>query len=144
MRARAWSLGAIGLVSGRLSDRLAPHRLVCAGLALFAVAMYCCSTLRLSVSTITLLVMLQRGAFGMIFSASDTAIMHTLPATDRSMRSGLHTMHRGIPTVCLVVTLVVACTYEYDDGRIALTRCAVIAGGLGDRWSQRLACRTPP
>jgi hypothetical protein len=44
----------------------------------------------------TLLVILQRGAFGMIFSASDTAILRTLPATDRSMGLGLHNMHRGI------------------------------------------------
>ena len=44
----------------------------------------------------TLLVILQRSAFGMIFSASDTAIMRTLPAADRSMGSGLHNMHRGV------------------------------------------------
>ena len=44
----------------------------------------------------TLLVMLQRGAFGMIYSASDTAIMRMLPAADRSMGTGLQNMHRGI------------------------------------------------
>jgi hypothetical protein len=44
----------------------------------------------------TLLVILQRGAFGMLFSASDTAVMHTLPAADRSMGAGLHNMHRGL------------------------------------------------
>jgi DHA2 family multidrug resistance protein len=32
----------------------------------------------------------------MIFSASDIAIMRTLPAADRSMGSGLHNMHRGV------------------------------------------------
>jgi MFS family permease len=77
---------------------MAPHCLVCAGLTLFAVDMYFFSTLSLfvSLSTMTLLVVLQRGAFGMIYAASDTAILRTLPAADRSMGSGLHNMHRGI------------------------------------------------
>src|SRR2546430_17687282 len=48
------------------------------------------------------------------------------------------------PTVSLGVTSLVADTYGCDDGRIALTRCALIAGGLGDRCSQRQACKTPP
>ena len=91
-------MGVIGLIAGRLSDRLAPHRLVCVGLVLFALDMYCFSRLSQSVSlgTMTLLVILQRGAFGMLFSASDTAVMHTLPAADRRMGAGLHNMHRGI------------------------------------------------
>jgi hypothetical protein len=60
--------------------------------------MYCFSRINqfVSIGAMTLLVILQRGAFGMIFSASDTAIMRTLPATDRSMGVGLHNMHRGI------------------------------------------------
>ena len=51
---------------------------------------------QLSWRAMTLLMMLQRGSFGMIFSASDTAIMRTLPAVDRTMGAGLHNMHRGI------------------------------------------------
>jgi DHA2 family multidrug resistance protein len=91
-------MGVIGLIAGRLSDHLAPHRLVCAGLVLFACDMYGFAVLSqtVSISTMSLLVILQRGAFGMIFSASDTAIMRTLPAADRSVGSGLHNMHRGI------------------------------------------------
>src|SRR6266700_4148567 len=47
------------------------------------------------------------------------------------------------PTVSLDVTSAVVCTYGCGDGRIALTRCAVIDAGLGDRCSLRRACRTP-
>src|SRR4030095_7888134 len=48
------------------------------------------------------------------------------------------------PTVCLGVTSSVAYTYGYDDGRIAPTHCALIAGRLGGRWSRCQVCRTPP
>src|SRR5437660_5135197 len=48
------------------------------------------------------------------------------------------------PTVCLGVTSVVVYTYGYGDGRIGPTRCAVIDGALGGRWSQCQVCRTPP
>src|SRR5712692_9117963 len=48
------------------------------------------------------------------------------------------------PTVSLGVTSLVAYTYGCDDGRTARTRCAVIDGVLGERWSQRRACRRPP
>jgi MFS family permease len=91
-------MGIMGLMAGRLSDRLTLHRLVCVGLALFAIDMYCFSTFSqfVHIGTMTLLVMLQRGAFGMLFSASDTAILRTLPAADRNMGAGLHNMHRGI------------------------------------------------
>ena len=49
-----------------------------------------------------------------------------------------------IPTVSLGVTSAVVCTYGYDDGRIAPTRCAVIDAALGDRCRQCRACRTLP
>src|SRR5262249_52711365 len=48
------------------------------------------------------------------------------------------------PTVCLGVTSSVAYTYGYDNGRIGLTRCAVIAGARGDRWSRCQGGSTPP
>src|SRR2546430_16155167 len=48
------------------------------------------------------------------------------------------------PTVSLGVTSAVVCTYGCGDGRIALTRCALIDGVLGDRCSQCPGYRTPP
>jgi len=53
-------------------------------------------------------------------------------------------LRNGKLTVSLGVTFAVAYTYGCDDGRISLTRCAVIAGALGDRCSQRRACSRPP
>ena len=40
---------------------------------------------------------------------------------------------RAIPTVSLSVTCAVVYTYGCDDGRIAPTRCAIIAAGLDGR-----------
>src|SRR5262245_23457004 len=37
------------------------------------------------------------------------------------------------PTVSLIVTYVVVCSYGYDDGRISPTHCALIDGRLGGR-----------
>src|SRR5262245_15206987 len=48
------------------------------------------------------------------------------------------------PTVCLGVTSSVAYTYGYDDGRIGPTRCALIDGARGDRWSRCQGGSTPP
>jgi hypothetical protein len=48
------------------------------------------------------------------------------------------------PTVCLGVTSAVAYTYGCGDGRIGPTRCALIVGARGDRWSRCQGCRTPP
>lgn len=94
----ALAMGLTGFCSGRLSDHLEPRYLVVAGLALFALDMYVFASLSLSVSigTMAWLVLLQRGSFGMIFSASDTAVMRTLPEDDRAMGSGLHNLHRGL------------------------------------------------
>src|SRR5712671_1361302 len=44
------------------------------------------------------------------------------------------------PTVCLGVTSAVVYTYGCGDGRIAPTRCALIDGVLGDRYSQYWVC----
>src|SRR5215510_203752 len=48
------------------------------------------------------------------------------------------------PTVSTGVTCAVVCTYGCDDGRIALTRCAIIDAGLDGRCRPRRTCRTPP
>src|SRR6266446_3880567 len=48
------------------------------------------------------------------------------------------------PTVSLGVTYVVEYIYGCDDGRILPTRCAIIDARLGDTWSPRRGCRTPP
>src|SRR5262245_37714518 len=52
--------------------------------------------------------------------------------------------HQHKPTVSLGVTCAVVCTYGCDDGRIVLTRCAIIAAGLDGRCRPRRTCRTPP
>src|SRR5215831_312447 len=49
-----------------------------------------------------------------------------------------------ILTVCPGITSVVADTYGCGDGRIVPTRCALIAGRPGDRWSQCRVCNRPP
>ena len=51
---------------------------------------------------------------------------------------------RDRPTVSLGVTSAVVDTYGCNDGRIAPTRCAIIAAGLGDRWSRCRGCSRPP
>lgn len=91
-------MGWIGLLAGKLSDRLDPRLLFIAGLACFALDMYVFSTLTLlaSVGMVTLLVIIQRGSFGLIQSPISNAVMRTLPAEDRSMGSGLHGVHRGV------------------------------------------------
>ncbi|MGE3540993.1 MAG: DHA2 family efflux MFS transporter permease subunit [Candidatus Tectimicrobiota bacterium] len=91
-------MGLIGFGSGRLADQIEPRYLVVAGLACFALNMYYFASLSLlsSLGSIACLAVFQRGSFGMIFSASDTAVMRTLPEPERSMGSGLHNMHRGI------------------------------------------------
>src|SRR4029434_3581156 len=48
------------------------------------------------------------------------------------------------PTVSLGVTCAVVDTYGCDNGRIAPTRCAIIAAGLDGKESQCRACKTPP
>ncbi len=96
-RSSSWGSSASWPVA---SPTVPDHRISWCGLVsyLFAIDMYWFSTLSpfVHIGTMTLLVMLQRGAFGMIYSASDTAIMRMLPAADRSMGTGLQNTHRGI------------------------------------------------
>lgn len=91
-------MGWIGLLSGRLSDRFDPRIPVLIGLACFALDMYFFASLTLlsGVGLVTLLVIAQRGAFGLIQSPLNNAIMRTLPPDDRNMGSGLHGVHRGV------------------------------------------------
>src|SRR5262245_60218420 len=65
------------------------------------------------------------------------AIRHESPLLVQDMVGNQHTIDRPILTVSLGVTSAVAYTYGCADGRISPTRCAVIAGALGDRCSQR-------
>ena len=91
-------MGFSGFLSGKFSDRLDPRWLMLGGLLCFVVNLICFASLTLmaGVGLVTLLVIFQRGGFGMIHSSVNTAVMRTLPAADRSMGSGLHNLHRGI------------------------------------------------
>lgn len=91
-------MGWIGLFAGKLSDRVDPRVPIIVGLATFALDMYLFSSLTLlsGVGLVTLLVMAQRGSFGLIQSPITNAIMRTLPSEDRNMGSGLHGVHRGV------------------------------------------------
>lgn len=91
-------MGWIGLIAGRLSDRIDPRIPVLVGLASFALDMYFFSSLTLlsGIGLVTLLVIAQRGAFGLIQSPLNNALMRTLPPDDRNMGSGLHGVHRGV------------------------------------------------
>jgi MFS family permease len=91
-------MGWIGLFAGRLSDRFDPRIFILIGLASFALDMYFFSSLTLltGIGLVTLLVIVQRGAFGLIQSPISNVVMRTLPSEDRSMGSGLHGVHRGV------------------------------------------------
>jgi DHA2 family multidrug resistance protein len=71
---------------------------VLVGLACFALDMYFFASLTLlsGVGLVTLLVITQRGAFGLIQSPLNNALMRTLSPEDRNMGSGLHGVHRGV------------------------------------------------
>lgn len=91
-------MGLTGFVAGKLSDRIDPRWIIYTGLLCFIINLLLFASLHLAVgiSVITFLVMFQRSGFGMIHSSINTAVMRTLPDTDRSMGSGLHNLHRGI------------------------------------------------
>ena len=69
-----------------------------------------------------------------------TLLMHDT----RSSSGGSHGVHHMLlkPTVSLVVTSAVVCTYGCDDGRIAPTRCAIIDAGLDGRYSLHRSYKT--
>ncbi|GIX47133.1 MAG: MFS transporter [Candidatus Tectimicrobiota bacterium] len=91
-------MGWVGLLSGRLADRFDPRLPVLCGLLFFALDMYLFASLSLlaTVGLVTLLVIVQRGSFGLIQSPITTAVMRTLRPEERSMGSGLHGVHRGV------------------------------------------------
>ena len=91
-------MGWIGLGAGKLSDRIEPRVLIVLGLTFFALDMYFFSRLTLltGVGTVTLLVIIQRGSFGLIQSPITNLVMRTLSPEERSMGSGLHGVHRGV------------------------------------------------
>ena len=91
-------MGWIGLFAGKLSDRIDPRVPVLIGLATFALDMYFFSSLTLltGAGLVTLLVMAQRGSFGLIQSPLNNALMRTFTSADRTMGAGLHGMHRGV------------------------------------------------
>ncbi len=91
-------MGWVGLFAGKLSDRIDPRIPILIGLATFALDMYFFSSLTLltGVGLITLLVMAQRGSFGLIQSPITNAILRNVPPEDRSMGTGLHGVHRGV------------------------------------------------
>lgn len=91
-------MGWMGLLAGKLSDRVDPRVPIIIGLATFALDMYLFSSLTLfsGVGLVTLLVLAQRGSFGLIQSPITNAIMRTLSPEERNMGSGLHGVHRGV------------------------------------------------
>jgi DHA2 family multidrug resistance protein len=94
----AFFMGWTGLLAGKLSDRVDPRVPIIIGLATFALDMYLFSSLTLlsGVGLVTLLVLAQRGSFGLIQSPITNAIMRTLSPEERNMGSGLHGVHRGV------------------------------------------------
>lgn len=91
-------MGWIGFLAGKLSDRIDPRVPILVGLATFALDMYLFSSLTLltGAGLVTVLVMAQRGSFGLVHSPINNTIMRTLPPEDRSMGVGLHGVHRGV------------------------------------------------
>ena len=76
----AAAMGLSGFLSGKFSDGLDPRWLLLAGLLCFVVNLvyFASLTLMATVGAVTLLVIIQRGGFGMIHSSINTAVMRTL------------------------------------------------------------------
>jgi DHA2 family multidrug resistance protein len=91
-------MGLVGVVAGRLADRLEPRVPIFLGLFLQALAMYALgyTTVEHGTGWLTLLVIVYRTSFGCVYTPLTSVILKTLPPERLSMGSGLDGIHRGI------------------------------------------------
>jgi len=91
-------MGLVGVVAGRLADRLEPRVPIFFGLLLQALAMYALgyTTVEHGTGWLTFLVILYRTSFGCVYTPLASVILKTLPPERLSMGSGLDGIHRGI------------------------------------------------
>jgi len=93
----AIAMGLMGLVAGRLADRLEPRVPIFLGLSLQALAMYALAytTVEHGTGWLTLLVVVYRTSFGCVYTPLTSILLKTLPPDRLSMGSGLDGIHRG-------------------------------------------------
>jgi len=91
-------MGLVGVMAGRLADRLEPRVPIFLGLFLQALAMYALgyTTVEHGTGWLTLLVIAYRTSFGCVYTPLTSIILKTLPPERLSMGSGLDGIHRGI------------------------------------------------